>query len=65
MKRVSLIVLCLLSGLWSCKPAYQRENLSFQERAEDLVSRMTLKEKVSQMTHESSAIERLGVPEYN
>jgi beta-glucosidase len=36
-----------------------------EERVNDLVSRMTLEEKVSQMIHPASAIERLGVPEYN
>jgi beta-glucosidase len=40
-------------------------NLTFEERAVDLVSRMTLEEKVSQMLHEAPAIERLGIPEYN
>ncbi|MFA7181794.1 MAG: glycoside hydrolase family 3 C-terminal domain-containing protein [Bacteroidales bacterium] len=39
--------------------------MSFEERAADLVSHMTLEEKVSQMSHESKAIDRLGVPEYN
>lgn len=34
-------------------------------RVSDLVSRMTVEEKVSQMMHNSPAIERLGVPEYN
>ncbi|MGQ9731974.1 MAG: glycoside hydrolase family 3 C-terminal domain-containing protein [Candidatus Zipacnadales bacterium] len=34
-------------------------------RARDLVSRMTLEEKVSQMVHEAAAIPRLGVPAYN
>lgn len=46
------------------KPAYLDESLSFRERAKDLVSRMTLKEKVSQMVHRAAAIERLGVPRY-
>lgn len=40
-------------------------NLSFEQRAEALVAQMTLEEKVSQMTHKSLAIERLGVPAYN
>ncbi|HEY6923954.1 MAG TPA: glycoside hydrolase family 3 C-terminal domain-containing protein [Steroidobacteraceae bacterium] len=39
--------------------------LSFEERARDLVSRMTLEEKVSQLGHTADAIERLGIPEYN
>jgi beta-glucosidase len=34
-------------------------------RVEDLLSRMTLEEKASQMLHESPAVERLGIPEYN
>ncbi len=31
----------------------------------DLVSRMTLEEKISQMVHEAPAIRRLGIPAYN
>src|SRR5690606_12087451 len=46
------------------KPAYLDESLPFRERAKDLVSRMTLKEKVSQMVHRAAAVERLGVPRY-
>jgi len=44
---------------------YQDQNLSFEERAADLVSRMTLEEKVSQMVHGAVAIDRLGIPKYN
>jgi beta-glucosidase len=36
-----------------------------EERIQDLISRMTLEEKVSQLSYESPAIERLGIPEYN
>jgi beta-glucosidase len=36
-----------------------------QERIHDLISRMTLEEKASQLLHESPAIPRLGIPEYN
>ena len=39
--------------------------LAFPDRARDLVSRMTLEEKISQMVHDAPAIERLGVPAYN
>ena len=39
--------------------------MDFKERAKELVSKMTLAEKISQMTHEAMAIERLGVPAYN
>lgn len=47
------------------KPAYLDESLGFEERARDLVSRMTLEEKVTQMLHASPAIPRLGIPAYN
>ncbi len=39
--------------------------MNFRKRAEELVSKMTLAEKIAQMRHEAPAIERLGVPEYN
>jgi hypothetical protein len=45
-------------------PAYKNVNLSVEERVKDLVSRMTVEEKVSQMSHLAPAIERLGVIEY-
>lgn len=47
------------------KPAYLDESLSFEERAADLVSRMTLREKASQMIHKSCAIPHLGIETYN
>ena len=46
-------------------PPYKNPNLSIDERVDDLVSRMTLKEKVSQMISDAAAIERLGIPKYN
>ena len=45
-------------------PRYLDTSLSFEERAADLVSRMTLEEKVSQMVTDADAIPRLGVPAY-
>lgn len=38
--------------------------MDFKKRAAELVSKMTLAEKMSQMQFESPAIERLGIPEY-
>jgi len=46
-------------------PPYKNPNLSIEERVNDLVSRMTLEEKASQMVHPSKAIPRLDVPAYN
>jgi beta-glucosidase len=46
-------------------PAYQNPALSIPERVEDLVSQMTLAEKISQMVYDAPAIERLGIPKYN
>jgi beta-glucosidase len=46
-------------------PVYLDTSYSFGERAADLVSRMTLQEKASQMvSSQSPAISRLGVPAY-
>ncbi len=46
-------------------PLYKDESLSFEERAKDLVSRMTLEEKVTQMVFTAPAIPRLDIPAYN
>src|SRR3954469_24508851 len=45
--------------------AYRNEALPFETRVNDLVGRMTLEEKVSQMKDVAPAIPRLGIPEYN
>ncbi|MDR2102593.1 MAG: glycoside hydrolase family 3 C-terminal domain-containing protein [Treponema sp.] len=36
-----------------------------EKRIKDLISQMTLEEKVSQLSYTSAAIPRLGIPEYN
>ncbi len=46
-------------------PAYKNPALSFEARTKDLVSRLTLDEKVSQMKDVAAAIPRLEIPEYN
>lgn len=38
---------------------------TFEERAKELVSQMTLAEKMAQMKFDAPAIERLGIPAYN
>lgn len=44
---------------------YQNPSLSFEERADDLLSRLTLEEKASLMRDSSPAIPRLGIPEWH
>jgi beta-glucosidase len=44
---------------------YLDPSLPKAERAADLVGRMTLEEKVSEMSNSSAAVPRLGVPAYN
>ncbi len=44
---------------------YLDTSLDIDTRVNDLVSRMTLDEKISQMRNEAPAIDRLGVPAYN
>ncbi|RYY73610.1 MAG: glycoside hydrolase family 3 protein [Gammaproteobacteria bacterium] len=70
---ISLFVLCLLSipcRAITCThqntqaPLYQNANCSFDDRAEDLLSRMTLDEKISQMMNAAPAIPRLQIPAY-
>ena len=46
-------------------PGYLNTALSPEERAADLVHRMTLEEKASQLVNSARAIPRLGVPAYN
>ncbi|WP_461367472.1 glycoside hydrolase family 3 C-terminal domain-containing protein [Candidatus Darwinibacter acetoxidans] len=44
---------------------FRRTDLPLEERIADLISRMTLEEKVSQMIYDSAAIPHLGIEEYN
>src|SRR5438874_401061 len=49
----------------SPRPAYLDPSLPIDQRVNDLVSRMTLEEKASQMQDVAAAIPRLNVPAYN
>jgi len=46
-------------------PAYLNPNLSIPERVQDLLSRMTLNEKLGQFMHAADGIPRLGIAPYN
>ena len=49
----------------SSQPAYKNPNLPIEQRVNDLVSRMTLEEKASQVVHPADGVPRLGIPAYN
>jgi len=44
---------------------FQNPSLSEEQRVNDLISRMTLKEKADQLLYTAPAIPRLGIPSYN
>lgn len=44
---------------------FYNTSLPVEERIKDLISRLTLEEKADQMMHNTSAIERLGIPPYS
>lgn len=58
---------CSLCLLFSCaqKLPYQDTSLTAEQRAEDLLPRLTLEEKVALMQNSSPAVPRLGIKEYN
>lgn len=68
-----MFVTPLLIGACAWGPACQAQNgypfqntaLSFEKRADDLVGRLTLEEKVAQMLNTAPAIPRLGIPAYD
>jgi beta-glucosidase len=64
---ISSIILCLIvnSNLNAQNEAYKNTSLTIEQRVDDLVSRMTLNEKISQMMNEAAAIPDLGIPYYN
>lgn len=47
------------------EPAYLNPALPVDQRVDDLVGRMTLEEKASQVLHKAAAIPRLNVPAYD
>ena len=46
-------------------PVFGDPTHPLKARVEDLLSRLTLAEKIGQLMHDSPAVERLGVPAYN
>jgi len=68
MRLFFIIVLLLAVNLLaqqSANPDYLNPNLPIEKRVDDLISKMTLQEKASQMINSSAAIPRLQIPEYD
>lgn len=55
----------LAMASWAQHPLYRDPSVPLDKRVEDLLSRMTLDEKIAQLSSDAPAIERLGVPAYN
>jgi beta-glucosidase len=60
-----LAAVACLHNVNAQKLPYQDTKLPFEKRVNDLVGRMTLEEKVSQMIDAAKPVPRLNIPEYN
>src|ERR1043165_7104467 len=62
---VSVATLASPAAAQTKEPPYKDPSLPMDRRVDDLVLRMSLEEKVSQMMNSASAIDRLGIPAYD
>lgn len=62
---LALAALCAAAAALAQEYPFRNPALPIEERVGDLVSRLTLEEKVAQMQYFTPAIERLGIPAYN
>jgi beta-glucosidase len=62
---LALAAFTTIAAAQTAKLPYQDPALSPQQRAADLVSRMTLEEKAAQSINNAPAIPRLGIPAYD
>lgn len=60
-----MVISLLFCTMVSAQLPYQNPKLSFEVRAKDLISRLTLEEKASLMFDQSPAVPRLGVKKFN
>lgn len=67
MKKIVFGILCLFIVGQAIAQQYkfQNQNLSFEERVDNLISLLTLEEKAALMKNSSMAIDRLGIPYYD
>uniref|UniRef100_UPI0040482AB5 glycoside hydrolase family 3 C-terminal domain-containing protein n=1 Tax=Mariniflexile sp. TaxID=1979402 RepID=UPI0040482AB5 len=61
---ICMVLIVCLGYAQKNKFPFENYKLSVEARVNDLVSRMTLEEKVSQMMNKSPEIKRLNIPEY-
>ena len=61
----ALLVSCTQKQTQEYDYPFQNPKLKVEERVDNLISLLTLEEKVSMMINRSLAIERLGIPAYN
>ncbi len=60
------MIFFMVWGACRKKPVdFRNTDFSVDQRVEDLVARLTLEEKISQMLYDAPAIDRLGIPSYN
>ncbi|MBB3968102.1 glycoside hydrolase family 3 N-terminal domain-containing protein [Mucilaginibacter phyllosphaerae] len=66
-KKASLLFILslLLSSAVMAQQSYKNESLPIDTRVKDLLSKLTLAEKVSLLGYRSQAVPRLGIPAYN
>ena len=62
---IASALLMLTSAFAQAVLPFRNPELSREERIDDLLSRLTLEEKVGMMMHGSKGVERLGIPDYN
>jgi beta-glucosidase len=63
--QLMVVSFVVAAGAAAQQPAYLNPSLPADARVKDLVGRMTLEEKVSQMQNHAVGIPRLNVPEYD
>ena len=64
MKRFAFVLAFALSGTLLYAQPYKNSDLPAQERAKDLVGRLTLEQKVALMQNGSPAIPEFGIKAY-
>ena len=61
-----VLIFCLTISTNAQKIGFSKVyNKSVETRADDLISKLTLEEKISLLGYQSKAVERLGIPAYN